>query len=76
MMTISNNWRQERPIIAFLAHQVTDISDTDISASYVKYVYSAGVRVVPIRTHFGESTIRYQLACVNGLLLPGGAAEI
>ena len=71
----------ERPIIAILAQEVKNMGDSTnmtsfISASYVKYVESAGARVVPIPTSMDESTLRELFMCVNGLLIPGGNAYL
>lgn len=65
-----------RPIIAVLAQKYKSTSTQSyIAASYVKYLESAGARVVPIPHNFTESKIKEIFQYVNGVLLPGGAAE-
>lgn len=65
----------DRPVIAVLAQRhPIDGKSSYIAASYVKYLESAGARVVPIPHYFSESTIRYLFKYLNGVLFPGGNA--
>ena len=63
----------DRPIVAVLAQDVTLKGEelSYIAASYVKYIESAGGRVVPILTTFDTTTIKHLFTCINGLLIPG-----
>ncbi|GFH15267.1 folate gamma-glutamyl hydrolase [Haematococcus lacustris] len=47
-----------------------------IAASYVKWVESAGARVVPILYDMSPAQVRARFAMINGLLLPGGGASL
>lgn len=70
-----------RPIIGILAQENLDV-DPDphgtsyIAASYVKYIESAGARVVPIRINRTEEEYLKLFNSINGLLLPGGDINI
>jgi gamma-glutamyl hydrolase len=72
-----------RPIVGILTQPLnTEIGNssktniTYIAASYVKFVESAGARVVPIHFDASESEIKTLLKSINGVLLPGGGADI
>uniref|UniRef100_A0A8B9RDI5 folate gamma-glutamyl hydrolase n=1 Tax=Astyanax mexicanus TaxID=7994 RepID=A0A8B9RDI5_ASTMX len=47
-----------------------------IAASYVKYLESAGARVVPIRINGSEEDYTKIFYAINGLLLPGGDVDL
>uniref|UniRef100_A0AAR2L2Z2 folate gamma-glutamyl hydrolase n=1 Tax=Pygocentrus nattereri TaxID=42514 RepID=A0AAR2L2Z2_PYGNA len=47
-----------------------------IAASYVKYLESAGARVVPIRINGTEEDYTKIFYAINGLLLPGGDVDL
>ncbi|XP_062842654.1 zgc:171566 [Trichomycterus rosablanca] len=70
-----------RPIIGVLAQENLD-SDVNaqgssyIPASYVKYLESAGARVVPIRINQTEEEYTKLFSALNGLLLPGGDVDL
>ncbi|XP_072307854.1 gamma-glutamyl hydrolase-like [Eucyclogobius newberryi] len=71
----------ERPIIGILAQEnlLDDPSPQGtsyISASYVKYIESAGARVVPIRINRTVEEYVKLFNSINGLLLPGGNVNI
>ncbi|XP_076248171.1 gamma-glutamyl hydrolase-like [Calliopsis andreniformis] len=77
----SNN----RPIIGILTQEVTnyvngqlhpDHYDSYIAASYVKFIEGAGGRVVPIWIDKPKSYYEDILSKINGVLWPGGAADI
>ena len=64
-----------RPIIAILTQPLDPSKnphDTYIAASYVKFVESAGGRVVPLHYDSPDSEITKVLSSVNGVLFPGG----
>lgn len=70
----------DRPIIGIMVQEVSKVFelmypnrfDSFIAASYVKWIESAGARVVPI--WIGEEPLYYELIMskINGILLPGG----
>lgn len=70
-----------RPVIGVLAQENLE-SDTHaqgssyIAASYVKYLESAGARVVPIRINGTEEDYTKIFYAINGLLLPGGDVDL
>ncbi|MEE6479262.1 hypothetical protein FKM82_012192 [Ascaphus truei] len=71
----------ERPIIGIVAQEVTDESllsfgKTYIADSYVKFLESAGCRVVPIRLNLPEIEYLKMFNSINGVLFPGGDADI
>ena len=71
-----------KPIIGILAqHTHPDnpiplTGDSYISASYVKFLESAGARVVPIKINQHPETVSELLSSINGVLFPGGDADI
>ena len=66
-----------RPIVGVLTQPTSSAEGTSyIAASYVKYLESAGARVVPI---FHNATSEETIAAfhaVNGVLFPGGGADL
>lgn len=71
----------ERPIIGILTQEVSDdnmrpFGKTYIPASYVKYIESAGSRVVPIRLNLTQDDYEKIFAEINGLLFIGGAVDL
>jgi gamma-glutamyl hydrolase len=69
-----------RPIIGIVALP-TDGSETKygnyyIAASYVKFIESAGGRVVPIRYDASTTTLDSIFKEINGVLFTGGSADI
>lgn len=74
-----------RPIIGILSQELSrslieafpnGTYNSYISASYVKYIESAGAQVVPVLIN--QTTDYYEMlfASLNGILIPGGAASI
>lgn len=63
------------PIIGVFAHPSSYHGDY-IAASYVKWVESAGGRVVPIPYSAPKPYLEQLLPQLNGLLFPGGAAAV
>lgn len=47
-----------------------------IAASYVKYLESAGARVVPVLWDADETQLRATFAGLSGLLFPGGGQDL
>jgi gamma-glutamyl-gamma-aminobutyrate hydrolase PuuD len=71
-----------RPVIGILSQELTEYMQEKhgnytsyIAASYVKHVESAGARVVPIKINQTESYYQHLIDYVNGILIPGGAAN-
>lgn len=65
-----------RPLIAILAQKYPKTSNQSyISANYVKFIESAGTRVVPIPHYFNRTKIEEIFKYVNGVLFPGGAIK-
>ncbi|XP_063155401.1 gamma-glutamyl hydrolase [Candoia aspera] len=71
----------ERPIIGILA-QETDFKSFQkfgssyIAASYVKFIESAGARVVPIRLNRSNEEYDKIFHSINGILFPGGGVDL
>nr|XP_028592688.1 gamma-glutamyl hydrolase [Podarcis muralis] len=71
----------ERPIIGILA-QETDFKSFQkygssyIGASYVKFIESAGARVVPIRLNRSDEEYDKIFSSINGILYPGGSVSL
>ena len=71
-----------RPIIGILAQSFHpgDLypasGDCFISASHVKFLESAGARVVPIKINEQPEVIEKLLSNVNGVLFPGGGVDV
>ncbi|KAI1900916.1 hypothetical protein AGOR_G00054760 [Albula goreensis] len=71
----------DRPIIGVLTQEVVDedmlrFGKTYIPASYVKYLESAGCRVMPIRLK--QTLVEYEniFKTINGMMFIGGAADL
>ena len=70
-----------RPIIGIIGqkplHPTPGINGTSyINADYVKYLESAGARVVPIPIDISKDELKKLFSFINGLLLPGGDADL
>ncbi|XP_042215357.1 gamma-glutamyl hydrolase A-like [Homarus americanus] len=74
-----------RPIIGVLSQAPSDsllsgLVDKNytgfIAASYVKYLESAGARVVPVLTHQDDAYYENLVHSLNGFLFPGGGVSI
>ncbi|XP_066449478.1 gamma-glutamyl hydrolase-like [Eleutherodactylus coqui] len=73
--------KNERPIIGIITQEVSDevflqYGKTYIADSYVKFLESAGSRVVPIRLNLSEDEYIHLFHSINGVLLPGGAVDV
>ena len=87
---ISNNMQRDdetknindRPIIGILAQECQPYfteelcSTSYIAASYVKYIESAGARVVPVLINQPEEYYQTIFDSTNGLLIPGGDVSL
>ncbi|GAM18533.1 hypothetical protein SAMD00019534_017080, partial [Acytostelium subglobosum LB1] len=74
------NAQNLRPIIGILS-QPTDgdmaaLGDQYIAASYVKFIESAGARVVPILYDMSQDDLKTLLSQLNGVLFPGGGVDL
>lgn len=65
-----------RPLIGIVSQPTVDSNGSYIAASYVKWVESAGARAVPLIMGRGQAELEEVLRGVNGLLWPGGGADI
>ena len=74
--SFTNDNLNDRPIIAVLA-QATEAFEgySYIATSYIKYLESAGARVVPIPESFSQEEVGNIYKYVNGVLFPGGSAK-
>ena len=44
--------------------------------SYVKWLESAGARVVPLRPEMNDTILEYLIGSLNGILFPGGEINL
>lgn len=70
-----------RPIIGILTEpweheEYADRGGEYIAASYVKFMESAGARVVPISYKWNSTTLDLVFNSVNGILFPGGGVDL
>uniref|UniRef100_A0A4W4DVG0 folate gamma-glutamyl hydrolase n=2 Tax=Electrophorus electricus TaxID=8005 RepID=A0A4W4DVG0_ELEEL len=68
---INNN-----PVIGVLAQEVYGGTNAYIAASYVKYLESAGARVVPVMINRSVEHYTQLFRSINGILFPGGGVSI
>ncbi|XP_041045515.1 gamma-glutamyl hydrolase [Carcharodon carcharias] len=77
---LSTSPLNQRPIIGILAQKASSnlakFGSSYIAASYVKYIESAGARVVPISIELTEAQYQKLFYSINGLLIPGGGANL
>ncbi|XP_067305641.1 gamma-glutamyl hydrolase [Pseudorasbora parva] len=69
----------DRPIIGVLAQELFEPlpeRNSYIAASYVKFLESAGARVVPLRINRSDEEYTRLFKSINGVLFPGGGASI
>eukprot|EP00466_Bigelowiella_natans_P008780 jgi/Bigna1/55007/estExt_Genewise1Plus.C_480036 len=64
------------PTIGILAQPRAGLKGSYIAASYIKFVESAGARAVPIQYDLPEADLRKMFQSVNGILFPGGGANL
>lgn len=70
-----------RPVIGILTQPTKYVSaeggkQSYIAASYVKQLEMAGAQVIPLLYDYDEDELRTLLSGINGVLFPGGEAEI
>ncbi|XP_041523491.1 gamma-glutamyl hydrolase [Microtus oregoni] len=71
----------KKPIIGVLmqkcsSKEMRNLGKYYIAASYVKYLESAGARVVPIRLDLPLTQYTELFRSINGILFPGGSASL
>lgn len=71
----------DRPVIGIITQEVSDevflqYGKTYIADSYVKFLESAGSRVVPVRLNLSEDEYLHLFHSINGVLFPGGAVNL
>ncbi len=81
-------WRTERPLIGIVSQSLGPDAlgskptrdgglagprNSYIAASYVKFIESAGARVVPILQDMPREEVERRFKAVNGILIPGGS---
>ena len=65
-----------RPILGILTQPEDNSTKTYIAASYVEFLESAGARVVPVHYDASPAELKALFRSINGLLLPGGGANL
>ncbi|XP_071387434.1 gamma-glutamyl hydrolase [Centroberyx affinis] len=71
--------RNDAPVIGVLAQKVYSPQPnmtSYIAASYVKFLESAGARVVPVMINQTVEEYKTLFSSINGILFPGGGASI
>lgn len=66
-------------VIGILAQDIRNAKpnqESYIAASYVKFLESAGARVIPVMINQSEEEYKALFNSINGILFPGGAASI
>lgn len=69
----------DRPIIGVFTHPRPTAANPKrryLAASYVKWIEAAGGRVVPLPYEMNDTAARAIIRKVNGLLFPGGSADL
>ncbi|XP_067879122.1 gamma-glutamyl hydrolase [Heterodontus francisci] len=71
----------QRPIIGILAQETLDadllpFGKSYVAAPYVKYLESAGCRVVPVRLNLTNDEYERIFHSINGILFPGGSTNL
>lgn len=69
-----------RPVIGVLAQKCsgkrTVFGDQYFSASYVKWIESAGARVIPVKINQTDAYYERLFRSINGFLIPGGGQNL
>jgi len=77
---IKSNGVNNRPIVGILTQpvdpQFDQYGNSYIAASYVKYIESAGARVVPVLHNSTFDELEEMFNSINGLFFPGGGASL
>mmetsp|Transcript_11716 Transcript_11716/g.19046 ORF Transcript_11716/g.19046 Transcript_11716/m.19046 type:complete len:324 (+) Transcript_11716:136-1107(+) len=76
----AGNEINHRPVIGILTQPsdepIQSLGRSYIASSYVKFVESAGARVLPVRYDASFSELQQVFQSINGLIIPGGSADI
>mmetsp|Transcript_34599 Transcript_34599/g.90608 ORF Transcript_34599/g.90608 Transcript_34599/m.90608 type:complete len:313 (+) Transcript_34599:629-1567(+) len=64
------------PVIGIVTQDLEGGDKTYIAASYIKYIESAGGRVIPLRYDYPLDKLTDLFGKINGILFPGGGADI
>ncbi|XP_067857210.1 gamma-glutamyl hydrolase isoform X2 [Heptranchias perlo] len=81
LVTCQNGRKKSIVLQGILAQETHDADllpygKTYVAASYVKYLESAGCRVVPIRLNLTYEEYERIFHSINGILFPGGAVDL
>ncbi|XP_076026587.1 gamma-glutamyl hydrolase isoform X2 [Genypterus blacodes] len=78
LLFVSSAQRNDSPIIGVLAQEMNPRLSLSsyIAASYVKFVESAGARVVPVLINQTAEEYKSVFSSINGILYPGGSLSI
>ncbi|KAG7488488.1 hypothetical protein MATL_G00035360 [Megalops atlanticus] len=71
--------RNDAPIIGVLAQELPKpqaFATSYVAASYVKFLESAGARVVPVKVNQSHQEYERLFNSINGVLLPGGGVNL
>ncbi|KAJ7390169.1 hypothetical protein OS493_026676 [Desmophyllum pertusum] len=72
--------KNKRPVIGILFQDSSErfikFGKSYLASSYVKYIESAGARVVPIRIDLSKEELEALFNSINGVLFPGGGASL
>ncbi|KAM8787192.1 gamma-glutamyl hydrolase isoform 2-T2 [Rhynchonycteris naso] len=80
-VSVSTDPKTKKPIIGVLmqkcgSEEMKNLGKYYIAASYVKYLESAGARVVPVRSDLTNEEYEKLFQSINGVLFPGGSADL
>ncbi|XP_038048291.1 gamma-glutamyl hydrolase-like [Patiria miniata] len=77
LCVVSSDALNDSPVIGVLSQSTPSkkYGDAYIAASYVKFVESAGARVVPLLIDQPDSYYEKMFASLNGVLFPGGGMD-
>ncbi|XP_004588067.2 gamma-glutamyl hydrolase [Ochotona princeps] len=80
-LSVPLNTAETKPIIGILMQKchskgMKSLGKYYIAASYVKYLESAGARVVPIRLDLKKEEYEQLFKSINGVLFPGGSVNL
>ncbi|XP_036914515.1 gamma-glutamyl hydrolase [Sturnira hondurensis] len=80
-LSTSSPSEAKKPIIGVLmqgclSKEMKKLGRYYIAASYIKYLESAGARVVPIRPDLTKAKYERLFRSINGILFPGGSADL
>ncbi|XP_066122302.1 gamma-glutamyl hydrolase [Saccopteryx bilineata] len=80
-VSVPRDPKTKKPIIGILmqkcgSEEMKNLGKYYIAASYVKYLESAGARVVPVRSDLTNEECEKLFQSINGVLFPGGSADL